>query len=70
VSRGRGLDLPNVATWLVLIYAVLGAILVMLSAILDDMDPTLKLSFGQYLAQMAIATAGLAIGRGIKATKQ
>lgn len=59
------LTLMSVATILVLIYAVVGAALVLLSAILDSMDPALRLSFNSYLTQMAIACAGLAIGRGI-----
>lgn len=62
--------MANVATWLVLVYAVLGAAVVVLSAIVEQMDPALRLSFKDYLAQMAVATAGLAIGRGLKATSK
>lgn len=60
------LDTANVATALVLFYALIGGILVILSA-LGDVDPKLTLSFNSYLESMAIAAAGLAIGRGIKA---
>jgi hypothetical protein len=60
------LSTSNIATALVVIYAVVGAALVILSAI-THVDPALALSFKTYLAQMAIATGGLAIGRGIKA---
>lgn len=60
-------DVANVATYLVLIYAVLGAVMVILSAVVD-VDPSLRLSFAAYLERMAIATAGLAIGRGISNT--
>jgi hypothetical protein len=58
------LDVAHVATILVLIYALLGAALVVLSAI-TSVDPALRLSFNDYLAQMAIAVAGLSIGRGV-----
>lgn len=60
------LSVANVATVLVLIYAVVGAALVLISAT-GSPDPSLALSFRAYLEQMAIATAGLAIGRGIAA---
>lgn len=62
------LTFGNVATLLVLVYAVVGAVLVVLSAV-THVDPALQLSFAKYLEQMAIATAGLAVGRGIKATR-
>jgi hypothetical protein len=63
------LDASNVATILVLVYAVLGAVLVLLSAAVH-VDPKLALSFADYLGQMAIATGGLAIGRGLAARKR
>lgn len=66
-SWGVSLDVANIATVLVLIYAVLGAVIVILSAVLNHMDPALRMSFNQYLETMAVAAAGLAIGRGIKA---
>lgn len=63
------LDVANVATVLVLIYAVVGAALVVLSAVAHP-DPKLALSFSDYLSQMAIATGGLAVGRGLAAKKR
>lgn len=63
------LDAANVATGLVLLYALVGAVLVILSAIIH-VDPKLALSFHDYLAQMAIAAAGLAVGRGLAAQKR
>ena len=64
----KALDAAHVATILVCVYAVVGAVLVILSAILHD-DPQLRLSFANYLSQMAVATGGLAIGRGLAARK-
>lgn len=63
------LDVANVATILVLIYAVLGAVVVVLSAAGTVDDAKLALSFNAYLESMAIAVAGLAVGRGLKAAK-
>lgn len=65
----KNLDAANVATILVLIYAVVGAVLVILSATIS-MDGELRLTFANYLSQMAIATGGLAIGRGLAAKKR
>lgn len=62
------LETANVATALVLIYALVGAALVILSAA-GHVDPKLALSFRSYLEQMAIAVAGLAVGRGLAARK-
>lgn len=62
------LDTANVATLLVVLYAVVGAVLVVASAV-GHVDPALQLSFRSYLEQMAIAAGGLAIGRGIAARK-
>ena len=59
------LSLANVATILVLGYAIVGAALVLLSATGVVNSTELQLSFRVYLEQMAIATAGLAVGRGI-----
>jgi hypothetical protein len=56
-----------VATTLVIIYAVVGAALVVLSATLNHIDPTLKLSYKDYLEQMAIAAGALSIGKGLVA---
>ena len=57
-----------VATILVLIYALVGAALVIISAV-GHVDHALALSFRTYLEQMAIAVAGLAVGRGLVARK-
>lgn len=56
----------NIATLLVVIFALVGGALVILSAV-THVDPALRLSFQDYLQAMAIAAGGLAIGRGIKA---
>lgn len=66
VSAAVKLDLnaSNVMTGLVVFYAVVGAALVLLSAVID-VDPALRLSFAAYLERMAIATGAVAIGRGI-----
>lgn len=63
------LDVGNVATLLVVFYAIVGAVIVVLSAIgaVDTKD--LALSFNQYLESMAVAAGGLAIGRGLAAKK-
>jgi hypothetical protein len=58
------LDTASVATILVLTYAVIGGVLVIISAI-TRVDPSLTLSFHSYLREMAIAAGGLAIGRGL-----
>jgi hypothetical protein len=64
-SWGLNLTTANVATMLVLAYALLGAVLVILSAVDVVGDPSLRLSFDEYLQHMAIAAAGLAVGRGL-----
>jgi hypothetical protein len=57
-----------VATTLIYIYAAVGAILVVISAVGgDDVTSDLRLSFKDYIDQMAVAIGGLAIGRGILA---
>jgi hypothetical protein len=57
-----------VATTLVVIYAVVGGILVLVSAIGGtDITQELRLSFKDYLEQMAIAGAALSVGRGLTA---
>jgi hypothetical protein len=56
-----------VATTLVIIYALIGGALVILSASLNHIDPALKLSYKDYLEQMAIAAGALSIGRGLVA---
>lgn len=63
------LDVVNVATILVLVYAAVGAILVLLSAAIH-VDPKLALSFSDYLSHMSIAAGGLAVGRGLAARKR
>ena len=60
------LEVAPVATILVVLYALIGGTLVILSAV-GDVDHSLALSFKTYLEQMAIAVAGLAVGRGIAA---
>ncbi len=57
-----------VATTLIYIYAAVGAALVIISAVGgDDITKELRLSFKDYLEQMAIAIGALSIGRGILA---
>lgn len=57
-----------VASTLVYIYALVGGALVIISAVGGaDITEELRLSFADYLDQMAIAIGGLAIGRGILA---
>lgn len=63
------LETSNIATALVLIFAVVGAILVILAAI-GHVDPALRLSFKDYLEAMAFAVGFLAVGRGIKAARR
>lgn len=58
------LDTAHVATVLVLVYALVGGALVVISA-LGHVDPEVRLTFNQYLSSMAIAAGGLAIGRGL-----
>lgn len=58
------LNAANVATILVLVYALVGAILVIISAA-GHVDPALQITFEEYLTRMAAATAGLAVGRGL-----
>jgi hypothetical protein len=57
-----------ITTWLVFIYAGIGGVLVIISAVAgDDITKELRLSFKDYLEQMAIAIGALAIGRGVLA---
>jgi hypothetical protein len=56
-----------VVTTLVVIWAVVGGVLVILSAALNHIDPAIRLSFKDYLDQMSVAVAGLAVGRGVTA---
>lgn len=58
------LDTSNVATWLVIIFAVVGGVLVILSAAVE-VDAPLALTFDQYIKSMVIAIGALAVGRGI-----
>jgi hypothetical protein len=57
-----------VATSLIYIYAAVGGALVIISAIGgEDITKELRLTFKDYLEQMAVAIGALAIGRGILA---
>lgn len=59
-------EMAPVATTLIFIYAAIGGALVIISAIGgDDITQELRLSFKDYLEQMAIAIGALSIGRGI-----
>jgi len=61
-------EMVPVATALIFIYAAIGGALVIISAIGgDDITQELRLSFKDYLEQMAIAIGALTIGRGILA---
>jgi hypothetical protein len=61
-------EMVPVATTLIYIYAVVGGLLVIISAIGgDDITEEIRLSFKDYLEQMAIAIGALSIGRGILA---
>jgi hypothetical protein len=60
-------DMIPVATALVIIYACVGGILVILSAVLTHINPALDLSYKEYLQQMAIAAGALSVGRGLTA---
>ena len=62
----KKLEVASVATILVLIYARGGGVPVVLSAV-GHVDPAMRLTFANYLSQMAIAVAGLAVGRGLAA---
>lgn len=62
------LTVGNVATVLVVLYALVGATLVVLSAT-GDVANELQLSFNDYLEAMVVAAGGLAIGRGVAARK-
>lgn len=63
------LDTAHVATILVLVYAVVGGLLVVISA-LGHVDPEVRLTFNQYLNSMAVAAGLLAVGRGLRVGKQ
>jgi hypothetical protein len=57
-----------VATYLIYLYAALGAIMVVISAVGgDDITENLRLSFNDYLDQMVVAIGALSVGRGILA---
>jgi hypothetical protein len=60
-------EMLPVATVLVIIYALVGGLLVILSAVLTHINPTIDLSYKEYLQQMAIAAGALSIGRGLTA---
>lgn len=65
----KDLETANVATLLILIGAVVGAALVILSAVDAVSDPALKLSFSGYFESLAIGAGLLGIGRGLKARR-
>lgn len=60
----KWLDVGAVATLLVVLYAVIGGVLVIVSAV-GSVEPELRLTFNAYLESMAVAAAGLAVGRGL-----
>jgi hypothetical protein len=60
-------EMIPVATALVIIYAIVGGALVILSATLNHINPTIDLTYKEYLQQMAIAAGALSIGRGLTA---
>lgn len=64
----KQLHAAPVATVLVLAFAFVGGVLVIVSAV-GHVDPKLALSFHDYLGEMAVAVAGLAVGRGLAAKK-
>lgn len=64
------LDTANVATGLVLLIAVVGAAMVVISAVVDGVDPALRVSFNQYIDGVGVAAGLLAIGRGLKARNE
>jgi hypothetical protein len=70
MSNGTGQqavqNMVPLATTLVIIYALLGAALVILSAI-ADVNENFSLTFKEYIEQMVIAIGGLSIGRGLLA---
>ncbi len=67
-ADGTVKSMVPLATALVVIYAVVGGIVVIISAVGgEDVTAELRLSFDSYLEHMAIAIGGLAIGRGLLA---
>jgi len=63
------LDTTNVATWIVVLIALVGAALVLLSALIT-VDPALKLTFASYIEKVGVAAGLLAVGRGINKRTQ
>ena len=63
------LDSSNIATWIVVLIAIVGAALVLLSAI-TTVDPALKLTFGSYIEKVGVAAGLLAVGRGLNKRTQ
>lgn len=61
------LSKANIATALVLIIALAGAVLVIVSAV-GHPDPAIRLTFKEYIQDMAIAVGLLAVGRGVAKT--
>jgi hypothetical protein len=59
------LDTKNVATWLILVIATLGAAIVVLSAVDVVTDPQMRLSFRDYIEAVGVAAGLLAVGRGL-----
>jgi hypothetical protein len=60
------LETSNVATWLVVLIAAVGAAVVLLSAAGTIEDPALRLNIRDYIEAVALAAGLLAIGRGVK----
>lgn len=61
----KKLETAPVATLLIVIAALVGAALVILSALDAVGDPQLRLSFAGYFQSLAIGAGLLGIGRGI-----
>jgi hypothetical protein len=61
------LNTSNIATALVIIIAICGAVLVIVSAV-GHPDPAIRLSFKDYIQDMAVAVGLLAVGRGVAKT--
>ncbi len=61
------LNTANIATALVIIFAVVGGVLVIVSAV-GHPDPAIRPSFKDYIQDMAVAVGLLAVGRGVAKT--
>ncbi len=63
------LENSNVATALIVIAAIVGAVMVVLSAVVDGIDPDLRLSFEDYIQALFVGGGLLSVGRGLKARR-